>query len=69
MRPARLDHPDVFAGEMMNRALKKIRRWNEISVKDRDVFSGGSLHPLVKRARLESGAIRAMVIRDRISLR
>src|SRR5207302_642119 len=68
VRPTRLDHANIFTGEVMNGALKKIRRWNEISVKDRDVLSGRSLHSLVKRAGFEPGAIRAIVIRNRVSL-
>src|SRR6185312_9696149 len=50
--PASLDHADIFAGEMMNRALKKIRRRNEIGVEDGDKFSARGFHPFVKRSRL-----------------
>src|SRR5204863_7901237 len=69
MRPASLDHSYVCAGEMMNRALKEIRRWNEIGIENCDVLSRGRLHSLMQRARLVSRTIGAMVVRDRISLR
>ena len=69
VRPARLHHPDLRIGEVMNRPQQKIFRRNEIRVEDGDELALGGLHPLRQRPRLEAFPVGAMQIADRKSLR
>jgi hypothetical protein len=69
VRPARLHHPDLWIGEVMNGLQKKILGRREIGVEDGNEFAFCSLQPLRQSPGLEPVAIGAMVIAYWISQR
>src|SRR3954470_19257012 len=67
MRPARLHHADAGISEVMHHAHEPIFRWDKVSVKDGDEFTGVLRHPFFQRARFEALAIVTMDVGDVVS--
>src|SRR5438132_2221489 len=51
--PSRLHHADLRIAEIVHNIFEKVRRGNEIRVKDSDQLSRGKPEPILKGARLE----------------
>ena len=67
--PAGLHHPNLGVGEVVNGALQKIFRRDEVGVEDRNKFALGSFQTLRQRARLESFTVGTVMVTDGESLR
>ena len=64
--PARLHHTDLGVREMVNGSQQKIGRWNEIGIEYRDKLARRALQALLKGTGLETLAIGAMQVLNRM---
>jgi hypothetical protein len=62
--PPGLDHSHARVVEMRHQTQEKVRRRDEVGIEDRDEFPPGDLQAGLQRARLEAGAVRAVVVLD-----
>ncbi len=69
VRPARLHHPDLGIGEVMDALEQKIRGRNKVGVENGNELALRRLQPLSQRPRLVALAVVAVMIGDRMPKR
>ena len=67
VRPARLHHPSLRIGKVVDCAHQKIFRRSKVGVKNRNELALRRLHPFGERASLEARAVRPVVVADRMA--